>query len=427
MVPIFLSPEEHCAKVLTEIRSSSLHYLVQESPFSLYITIRKKFTKNPPKSSETSTSWADAGQKVDTHEAIVSKLESELEKKHLECNEAMKVTKMLEEKLEMAEAELYKQANKFKVGKDELSSEIKLLKENIKKSNDESKINKKSLLDVNRMIKTKEDENYALRKNLEGFQEKNKALKDANNQIKVENKKAEKANKKFSESLKSLKDSVSQSTVSTKETQTDPDTAPSMSTTSFSNFAHIANSNSLPNTIPSSTSEFLASTSMVNVIPGASKEECEVSLSDPSTSSLSTTSCPKTSLFSSTLSSSSYDSSITSTQQSFPVHPWNKTPLFISAKGQCCSTCRHPTQCTTRQPRTPPLPSITFLVNEKSKYHLHMMTKSADDFAGCFRCFSVENENYGCDKCTWLKWWFKWHGDRHGFPDISPWIYKKYL
>ena len=108
-------------------------------------------------------------------------------------------------------------------------------------------------------------------------------------------------------------------------------------------------------------------------------------------------------------------------------HPWNNVPLFLSAQTQRSSTCEHPNQCTTRQPRSPPLPSITFLINEKSKYHLHMMTRSVDEFAGCFRCFSVDNENYGCDNCTWLKWWFKWHGELHGFPDVSPWIYKKYL
>ena len=54
------------------------------------------------------------------------------------------------------------------------------------------------------------------------------------------------------------------------------------------------------------------------------------------------------------------------------------------------------------------------------------MNKTKDNLTGCLKCFSVDNENYGCDKCTWLKWWFKWHGDRHGFPDIHPSVYNKY-
>ena len=88
--------------------------------------------------------------------------------------------------------------------------------------------------------------------------------------------------------------------------------------------------------------------------------------------------------------------------------------------------CEHPTQCVIRQPYPPPSPSFPYLVHEVSRYHEHMMEKSADDLVGCINCFSVNNENYGCDKCTWLKWWFKWHGDRHGLPDIHPSVYKKY-
>ena len=88
--------------------------------------------------------------------------------------------------------------------------------------------------------------------------------------------------------------------------------------------------------------------------------------------------------------------------------------------------CQHATQCVIRQPYPPPSPSSPFIVHDVSKYHEHMMKNTADDLAGCIKCFSVDNENYGCDKCTWLKWWFKWHGDRHGLPDIHPSVYKKY-
>jgi hypothetical protein len=59
-------------------------------------------------------------------------------------------------------------------------------------------------------------------------------------------------------------------------------------------------------------------------------------------------------------------------------------------------------QCIVRQPRPSPFPSITFLYNERSKYQQHMMEWAKEDFAGCDRCFSVDNENYGCDACVWL-------------------------
>ena len=94
---------------------------------------------------------------------------------------------------------------------------------------------------------------------------------------------------------------------------------------------------------------------------------------------------------------------------------------------QCGNVCTHAPQCVIRQPFSPPFPSITFLHNENTKYHDHMMQWSKKEFAGCFKCFSVENENYGCADCRWLKFWYKRNGEMHGFPDMDPWIYKKYL
>ena len=88
--------------------------------------------------------------------------------------------------------------------------------------------------------------------------------------------------------------------------------------------------------------------------------------------------------------------------------------------------CIHEQQCVMRQPFPPPSPSSPFLEHDVSKYHIHMMTKTPDELTGCIGCFSVDNENYGCDKCTWLKWWYKWHGDRHGLPDIHPSVYRNY-
>ena len=65
--------------------------------------------------------------------------------------------------------------------------------------------------------------------------------------------------------------------------------------------------------------------------------------------------------------------------------------------------CKHEQQCVIRQPYPPPSPSFPFLVHDVSKYHIHMMTKTPGELTGCIGCFSVENDNYGCDKCTWLK------------------------
>ena len=41
-------PQDFCDTVMKEIHASNLDFLVQESPYSLYVTIRKKFAKNLP-------------------------------------------------------------------------------------------------------------------------------------------------------------------------------------------------------------------------------------------------------------------------------------------------------------------------------------------------------------------------------------------
>ena len=87
--------------------------------------------------------------------------------------------------------------------------------------------------------------------------------------------------------------------------------------------------------------------------------------------------------------------------------------------------CAHSPVCVTRQPLPPPSPSVTFLQNDRSKYHEHMMSEygAPGRYGGHERCLNGNSKNYGCDSCVWLKWF----GDLHGFPDINPWDYKQYL
>ena len=88
--------------------------------------------------------------------------------------------------------------------------------------------------------------------------------------------------------------------------------------------------------------------------------------------------------------------------------------------------CIHSPQCIIRQPLPPSSPSMPFLRNQDSKYHEHMMSNAGvpGKYGGCERCMrEYYSKNYGCDDCVWLKW----HGELHGYPDINPWDFKKYL
>ena len=69
--------------------------------------------------------------------------------------------------------------------------------------------------------------------------------------------------------------------------------------------------------------------------------------------------------------------------------------------------------------------SITHIVNEKSKYHEHMMTKAGvpGRYPGHEKCMNAYSKNYGCEDCIWLKW----YGELHGYPDIHPANFKKHL
>ena len=85
-------------------------------------------------------------------------------------------------------------------------------------------------------------------------------------------------------------------------------------------------------------------------------------------------------------------------------------------------TCAHQTQCVVRQPYAPPSPTWTFLHHEQSKYHEHMWKDDLLPFTHA-HCMANDHRNYGCDNCVW----WKWYGQLHGYPDIYPGDYKKYL
>ena len=87
------------------------------------------------------------------------------------------------------------------------------------------------------------------------------------------------------------------------------------------------------------------------------------------------------------------------------------------------SVCTHTKQCIIREPFSPPLPSLMPLVNLSSQYHLKTMAGELDWGSTCSYCFRIEYEKYGCDSCVWIKCF----GERHGYPDVNPYDYKKHL
>ena len=85
--------------------------------------------------------------------------------------------------------------------------------------------------------------------------------------------------------------------------------------------------------------------------------------------------------------------------------------------------CCHSQQCIVRQPFPPPLPALVPIVNTYSMYHMKTMAGELDWGSTCSYCMRIEYEKYGCDSCVWMKC----YGNLHGYPDLDPYYFKKYL
>ena len=77
MSPLTSAPEA-CEKVLSSLRHSGLHFVVQETPYSSYVTIRKRFSKVPASESVIPRK----SKPIDTIDATaVSKFKAEIASK----------------------------------------------------------------------------------------------------------------------------------------------------------------------------------------------------------------------------------------------------------------------------------------------------------------------------------------------------------
>ena len=180
------TPQDACCNILAAVHSSNLHFLVQESPFSMYITLRKKFTSTSPVSVTQNLSK-----------------EAELEKQIVQDSNKIKI---LEDKLAHAEEELYKASNIFKDQKGNLTDEIKILKVSLKKSQAESSENIKSLRDNIKIVKGKEKEIYTLESKVENLVETNRKLKEAEADIKKDHGKCAKTLKNLEKKTRAEKE-----------------------------------------------------------------------------------------------------------------------------------------------------------------------------------------------------------------------------
>ena len=143
--------QEQCDVIMDKVHSSKLHFMVQDTPFSLYLTVRKKFiTKyhgvgilDDPKEEECYLSDQKQVQ-LDKGSEIIKVQQGELDK-------AKDIIASLESKLVKAEKDFFNLSSSHKLKSDEMRQENKLLKESINKSNEEVKEHKKFLGEANKL------------------------------------------------------------------------------------------------------------------------------------------------------------------------------------------------------------------------------------------------------------------------------------
>jgi hypothetical protein len=108
-------PQDSSDRILDVIKSSNLHFNIQETPHSVYITIRKKFVKESP---VKMSNHVIVEQKLASLEEANSNIRNYLEEEIDSHRESRNIVKILEDKLENAEAQFIEESSKFKAEKE---------------------------------------------------------------------------------------------------------------------------------------------------------------------------------------------------------------------------------------------------------------------------------------------------------------------
>ena len=452
-------------QIISSVRSSNLNYTYQETPFSLYMTVRKTQVKfsHTASSNPSSSSPVITQHDIETLTKENVFLKNSLLELESKLNASKEKTKVLEEKVATSEGEalkVHEQIRKWKETMGKKDDEIKCLK-NVIKNN----ITNISKLEVEKNeskkdVKKKDKKVHDIGKANQAHQKTIQTLKEELKKHKVDKNEVDKRNKQLEKKVEGLQLKI-QSLMNNNNMLSSTSPPTSIVTTLCSSSvkclvcgklcsdaAHLKKHSETNHKLIidfeklTDPDEDDPTGRFINSLPVAS--------TPPPVSRTPPRSPPAPGKQSSTPPSPHTPPGIPHhanlASNSNPLEPNSDSPISVTQTNITSGAkfsrnlptlpaiiqspylkCTHSPQCIMREPLPPPSPSLTFLYNEKTEYHIHMMQWSRKEFAGCSKCFSVENENYGCRECRWLKFWYGRHGETHGFPDIPNWMYKKYL
>ena len=189
-----------CEQILESVRSSTLNYSSTETPFSLYITIRKSLVKVP--NSEKSSCQAsreapsvEADKFLKVVMAENAQLKEALEKSNLDLKVSKEVINTLDSTVATLQSAMKKRNHedeKCREAQIKKDNDIDTLKGVIKKKNAELETQNTKMKEIRQNIKSKEKEVYNLENVRLNNLDKIRALKDDLSRVKSEKTKLEK-------------------------------------------------------------------------------------------------------------------------------------------------------------------------------------------------------------------------------------------
>ena len=116
--PTHPSAHETCDKLVNSVKLSNLHFVLQETPHSVYITIRKKYVHEAAVTKKNDEN--NNKEKSNSLESAYENLKHKYDEENKHLKEAQSLIKILQEKLEKVDGNPSVEADKLKRGNEKL-------------------------------------------------------------------------------------------------------------------------------------------------------------------------------------------------------------------------------------------------------------------------------------------------------------------
>ena len=192
-----------CENILSTVKKSGLNFIIQETPFSAHLTIRKTYCnyfQNPMVSEDNHNKQSN--EKIAKLEKENIHLKKELQESAKKFEIMKNENQDLQQRLADAEKEMLKQFTDTKLSDAKMAQEISSMKQKSKKSNDK-------ILELTLEVSKEEQKVKSLEKSIAKLEAKNKNKAEQLENLKSDTNNNKKDKDKLEKEVKILKDKVS--------------------------------------------------------------------------------------------------------------------------------------------------------------------------------------------------------------------------